>query len=100
MSNLYIAEFGSQTKTIFGAPLQLPQLPPVAGQVIAFTASTQSGAMNAETTFVRAISDADCHIEVGVNPTATASSAIKLIGGVPEYFGVTAGHKIAVIKAA
>ena len=99
MSKLYIAEFGTQTSTIYGQLLQLPKLPPVTGQVVTFTTSTQSAALNAETTYVRAISDADCHLEVGSNPTATTSSVIKLTAGVPEYFGVTAGHKIAAIAA-
>ena len=47
----------------------------------------------------RVVADADCHLEVGGNPTATTGSVIKLTAGSAEYFGVTPGHKIAVIKA-
>jgi len=100
MSKLHIAEFNNQGNAAAGQLLQLPQLPPLAGQVVTFTTSTQSSALNAATTYVRVIADADCHLEVGGNPTATTSSVIKLTSGVPEYFGVTAGHKIAAINAA
>lgn len=78
---------------------QVAQLPPIAEQVVTFTTTTQSAAANHSTRFVRVISDADCHIAVGDNPTATTSS-LKLIAGSPEYFGVTPGHKVAVIAAA
>ena len=49
---------------------------------------------------MRVVADADCHLEVGGNPTATTGSVVKLTAGSAEYFGVTAGHKIAVIAAA
>ena len=101
MAKLYIAEFGQQGVTsYYGALIPCAQLPPVAGQVVTFTTTTQSSALNAATTFVRVVADADCHIEVGANPTATTSSPVKLTAGAPEYFGVTAGHKIAVVAAA
>ena len=99
MSKLFNAEFREQANASYGQLLQLPQVPPAAGQVVTFTTSTQSAALSAGTTFVRVVADADCHIEVGGNPTATTSSVIKLTAGAPEYFGVTAGHKIAVIAA-
>ena len=100
MSKLYIAEFRHQGNAAAGQLLQLPQLPPLAAQVVTFTTSTQSSALNADTTYVRVVADADCHLEVGGNPTATTGSVIKLTAGSAEYFGVTAGHKIAVIAAA
>lgn len=79
---------------------QVAQLPPIAEQVVTFTTTTtQSAAANHSTRFVRVISDADCHIAVGDNPTATTSS-LKLIAGSPEYFGVGAGQKIAAVTAA
>ena len=52
---------------------QVAQLPPIAEQVVTFTTTTQSAAANHSTRFVRVISDADCHIAVGDNPTATTS---------------------------
>lgn len=101
MAKLHISEFVALAPdgAAFPAVMQLPQLPPVAQQTVTFTTSTQSSALNASTRFVRVISDADCHIEVGANPTATTSS-LKLMSGSAEYFGVTPGHKIAVIAAA
>lgn len=36
--------------------------------------SAQSAAFGANIEYVRVIPDADCHIEFGVNPTATTSS--------------------------
>ena len=100
MSKLYISEFSAQATGSYNQVLQLPQLPPTAGQVVTFTTSTQSSALNAATTFVRVVADADCHLEVGGNPTATTSSVVKLTAGSAEYFGVTPGHKIAVVAAA
>lgn len=100
MAKLYIAEFSAQAYVGTNQVLQLPQVPPVAGQVVTFTTTTQSSALNAATTFVRVVADADCHLEVAANPTATTSSVIKLTAGQPEYFGVTAGHKIAAVTAA
>jgi len=73
--------------------------PVLAAQVVTFTTSTQSSALNADTTYVRVVADADCHLEVGGNPTATTGSVVKLTAGSAEYFGVTPGHKIAVIQA-
>lgn len=99
MAKLYIAEFSAQATVGTNQVLQLPQVPPVAGQVVTFSTTTQSSALNAATTFVRVVADADCHLEVGANPTATTSSVVKLTAGVAEYFSVTPGHKIAAIAA-
>ena len=99
MSKLFIAEFREQANASYGQLLQLPQVPPAASQVVTFTTSTQSSALSAGTTFVRVIADADCHIEVGGNPTAT-TSLLPLTAGQAYYFGVTPGHKVAVIAAA
>ncbi len=100
MAKLYITEFFSQgvdggSKT---PVVPVPQMPPAAEQVVTFTTTTQSAALNAATRFVRLIADADCHIAVGANPTATTSN-LKLIAGAAEYFGVTPGHKIAAVTA-
>ncbi len=101
MAKLYITEFTALPAdgATFPAIMQLPALPPVAEQVVTFTTTTQSAALNAATRFVRVIADADCHIAAGANPTATTST-MKLIAGTPEYFGVTPGHKIAAVTAA
>jgi len=58
--------------------------------------SAQSAAFGSNIEYVRVIPDADCHIEFGVNPTATTSS-IFLESKTSEYFKVSAGEKVAVI---
>ena len=58
--------------------------------------SAQSSAFGANIEYVRVIPDADCHIEFGVNPTATTSK-IFLESKTSEYFKVSEGEKVAVI---
>lgn len=94
MAKLLIAEL------VCGAgALQIAQLPPVAQQAVTFSTSTQSNPMNSGTNFVELTADADCHIEVGANPTATTSSAIKLTAGQSKCYGIAPGMKIAAIAA-
>lgn len=73
-------------------------MPPLAEQTVTFTTSTQSNAFNTATRLVRVQSDADCHVAVGADPTAT-TSGVPMTAGQAEYFAVTGGHKIAVIQA-
>jgi len=56
----------------------------------------QSSAFGANVEYVRVIADAACHIQFGVNPTATTST-IYLPADDIEYFKVSAGEKVAVI---
>jgi len=58
--------------------------------------STQSAAISDNIFYVRIAADADCHIEIGVNPTATTSS-IFLASKDYEYFKISPGEKVAVI---
>lgn len=58
--------------------------------------SAQSAAFADNIEYVRVIADADCHIEFGVNPTAT-NAKIFLEAKSYEYFKVSAGEKVAVI---
>lgn len=58
--------------------------------------SAQSSAFSANIEYVRIIPDADCHIEFGVNPTATTST-IFMESKTSEYFKVSPGEKVAVI---
>ena len=58
--------------------------------------SAQSSAFGSNIEYVRVIPDADCHIEFGVNPTATTSK-IFLESKTAEYFKVSEGEKVAVI---
>ena len=58
--------------------------------------SAQSAAFGANIEYVRVIPDADCHIEFGVNPTATTSK-IFMESKTSEIFKVSQGEKVAVI---
>ena len=100
MAKLWITQF-SATVVPGGTIPSGTQIGQLGGatQALTFTTSTQSSAISAATRFVRVVADADCHIAVGDNPTATTGD-LKLTAGSAEYFGVTPGHKIAVIAAA
>ena len=58
--------------------------------------SAQSAAFGSNIEYVRVIPDADCHIEFGVNPTATTSK-IFMESKTSEIFKVSQGEKVAVI---
>jgi hypothetical protein len=61
--------------------------------------STQTAAFEANIEYVRVISDADVHVEFGVNPTAT-NAKIFLEAKSYEYFKVSPGEKLAAIGSA
>jgi len=61
--------------------------------------SSQTAAFADGIEYVRVIADADCHIEFGVNPTAT-NSKIFLESKSYEYFKVSPGEKLAAIGSA
>lgn len=102
MATLYVAEYSdvasvNTPRGFRGAEAQAPQEPPLAEQTVAIAGSTtQSSAFNRDTTLIRVHADSICSITIGANPTATASSK-RLAAGQTEYFGVSPGHKIAVI---
>jgi hypothetical protein len=58
--------------------------------------SVQSAAFAENIEYVRIAADAACHLEFGVNPTAT-SSKIYLPADDYEYFKISPGEKVAVI---
>lgn len=61
--------------------------------------STQSSAFGSLTSIIRVLPTQDCHIKLGSNPTAVANgTSIFLVAAGEYYFGVTGGHKLAVIQ--
>ena len=100
MANLHITEFDRLAVSANGGPVvQIASMPPLAEQVVAIGASSAaSSAFNASTRFVCLTPKADCHIQIGATPTAT-TSLLPLTAGQVYYFGVTPGHKVAVIQA-
>ena len=101
MAKLYITEFNrmpSNGADIGGFP-QAAQLPSLGTQVVTYTTtSVQSVAFGADTRFVRVQADTDTCIRGGSNPTAVTTD-MRITAGVPEYFGVNPGDKIAAITA-
>ena len=95
MANLYITEFRSVAHDATGLPIPVGDTPRLANQKVSFTTSTQSAVFNQQTSLIRLISDADCHIAFGDNPTATASQMF-VKANTAEYFGVRPGDKLAV----
>jgi len=95
MALLNITELAA-LRLVDGGPAQIGQLPEEAVQEVTFSASTQSTAFGAKTKYIRLVSDADCRIKVGENPTATGTDLL-LKAGVIEYFGVPSGFKLAVV---
>jgi hypothetical protein len=61
--------------------------------------SSQTAAFGANIEYVRIITDADVHVEIGVNPTATTSN-IYIPADDVEYFKVSEGEKLAAIGTA
>lgn len=95
MATVYITEYVGPMMQIGIIPIA--QEPEIASQTVAIGAgSVQSSAFNLATTFIRVHTDAICSVKVGSNPTATAASK-RLAANQTEYFGVSPGHKIAVI---
>jgi hypothetical protein len=100
MANLHITEFDRLAVSANNGPVvQIASMPPLDEQTVAIGASSAaSSAFNASTRFVCLTPKADCHIQIGATPTAT-TSLLPLTAGQVYYFGVTPGHKVAVIQA-
>lgn len=106
MAILYITELETLGTPSEGGNCQVAHYPPVAEQTIAIGASSvASAAFNAATRFIRVETDAICAFDIRPAPTAVVSTTTAAVApgtgrlnvGDREYFGVTPGHKIAVI---
>jgi RNA:NAD 2'-phosphotransferase (TPT1/KptA family) len=60
--------------------------------------SAQSAAIGANIQYVRLVADANCHYEIGVNPTATTSTVYLPVGEI-EVIKISEGEKVAAICA-
>jgi hypothetical protein len=65
-------------------------------QITATGASTQTAVFSDRVSFVRVHTDTPIRFDIGVNPTASATSP-RLAANATEYFGVRSGHRMAVI---
>jgi hypothetical protein len=84
--------------TVEGTEHPIQAVQPGTSQKVALgAASAQSAAIAAF--LVRVVSQGDCHLAFGANPTAVADGTCAFLpAGIPEYFVVTSGNKIAVIQ--
>lgn len=97
MTTLYITEYENICRDDSGLPAQIATEPAIANQTVSIGGtSAQSAAFNTETKFVRLYADVACCVSFGANPTSTNAKTALPVGS-PEYFGVTPGHKVAVI---
>lgn len=93
MAVLYINEFNRMSNFVNGL-----QTPPVAEQHVAIGGtSTQSAAFDKNTYGVEVVSDVDCSIAFGADPTA-AVTAFYLPAKTVRTYGVVPGQKVAVIS--
>ena len=73
----------------------------IAGQNLTLGAtSVQSAAVNSQTYMVRLSSTGNCHVAIGMNPTATATDMLVKATDGPWLVKVAPGEKIAVIQDA
>ena len=80
--------------------VQVAKMPPlVTPQNITVTGtSAQSSALSGDTKMIRAWCDTQSAIEIGANPTASATVSTPLSAGLAEYFNVDpTGQKVAFI---
>jgi len=93
MATLHITEYSAMAKDANGNVLQVGKGPELATQVVTYTTTTQSSALNAETRFVRVIASAAAHLEFGSNPTSTALN-LWVPASTAEFFAVNPSSKI------
>lgn len=97
-ATLYVSEFYSPASQVGSVTGQVYPQPAITDQTVSIAgSSTQSSAFNANTHAIMVECDADCSIVIGSNPTATTSNFL-MGDGVPYFFAVTPGQKIAVIS--
>jgi len=99
MSTLGFTVWDDAQQTAIGQPVQEGTISytssSVQGDVIV---SADAGSASKRLKRVRIICDADSWVTWGENPTASSSDGRFLGASNPEYFGITAGHRIAVIE--
>ena len=87
MANLYVTEYSRVASADYGSGIQAGLEPPVTQQKVSFTSSTQSSAFNSDTRLIMVHTDANCHIEIAENPTATTNSR-RLPAGSTVFYGI------------
>ena len=98
MSLMYITEY--KEIAYAGKGLQVPQEPPLAVQVVTFSTSAASVALNADTKFVSIQLDSNGHVQFAAAPVATVATSRKHEANAVSFHGVPSGFKIAAIDVA
>lgn len=96
MATLYVTEGRFAMLSLQAQVMGMPAL--VTGNNVAIGgASALSAAFGTNTQVIRIEADATCSVKIGgVAPVATAAD-MRIAAGVPEYFAVNPGDKLAVI---
>lgn len=103
MAILFISEYAKKATDQRGHQVEAGEEPALTHQKVTFTTTTQSAAFNNDTAFIRAISDTDCYLLFGENPTAVTATNILLKANTVEFFGTNravvqgAGLKVAAV---
>ena len=87
--------------TVSGTHNGLPAIKPAAAssKLAIGAASAVSAAIQSK--MVRLVATSDCHVAFGTDPTAVADgTCVFLPAGIPEYFVLSPGDKVAVIQDA
>ena len=93
---VYISEYDVMP-VLDGRSIPTGAEPAIAQHTVAVTVgSVQSNVFGASTKFIRVHTDVICSYNFGANPTATAATP-RLAANSTEFFGVRAGHRVAII---
>lgn len=97
MAKAYVSEYHDIAVGARGLA-QAPQSPPLATQVVDFTAgvTATANAFNAATRFVEIDVDAICSFAFALTPVATTSNQ-RVPAGSNRIYGVVPGHKVSFI---
>lgn len=72
----------------------------VSDYLLVTATSIQSAAIGANISEIRVVCSVACHVNIGADPTAVASdnNGFPLPANVVEYFHVTPGQKVAIVR--
>jgi hypothetical protein len=101
MAKIYITEYQTAEVSVGGQVLQIALEPPVAEQVLDFTAGVQvSAAFNMGTSLIRVNVDAIASILISAAGTNATTTNQRWPADTVEYKGIQAGkgHKLSVIS--
>ena len=87
MATLNITYYARLAEDVRSQYVLVGEEPAIRREVVSYTTAAQSTVFPENARFIRVVASADAYIEVGANPTSTASSS-RFVKDVVEYFGV------------